>query len=166
MAVTLINLSDPVSSLVTKTNTISNDLGDVAQLATGDSNVVDAINTIKQLVAPFDDSAEILAIARNGLSINNDSALGISLSYNTSTGIIKLIGSVDSNAVKSYFTNDSANGIGFNFGEGKFSIISSGVTANKIAAGSITSAKFNSATSLIIYDDAGSVVKTIYSPGS
>ena len=161
MAVTVINLSDPVSSLVTKTNTISNDLGDVAQLATGDSNVVDAINTIKQLVSPFDDSAEILAIARNGLSINNDSASGLSLSYNTSTGIIKLIG-----AVKESFASDSANGIGFNFGEGKFGIISSGVTANKIAAGSITSAKFNSATSLIIYDDAGSVVKTIYSPGS
>ena len=156
MAVTLINLSDPVSSLVTKTNTISNDLGDVAQLATGDSNVVDAINTIKQLVAPFDDSAEILAIARNGLSINNDSALGISLSYNTSTGIIKLIGSVDSNAVKSYFTNDSANGIGFNFGAGTFGIVNN----------TVTSAKFNSAVSLIIYDSAGSAVKTIYSPGS
>jgi hypothetical protein len=126
MAVTVINLSDPVSSLVTKTNTISGNLGDVAQLVTGDSNVVDAINTVRQLVAGFDDSAEILAIARNGLSVNNDSASGLSLSYNTSTGIIKLIGSADSNVVKSYFTSDSANGVGFNFGEGKFGIISSG----------------------------------------
>ena len=166
MAVTVINLSDPVSSLVTKTNTISGNLGDVAQLVTGDSNVVDAINTVRQLVAGFDDSAEILAIARNGLSVNNDSASGLSLSYSSSTGIIRLIGGADGDTVKGYFTSDSANGIAFNFGEGKFGIISSGVTANKIAAGSITSAKFNSATSLIIYDDAGSVVKTIYSPGS
>lgn len=39
--------------------------------------------------------------------------------------------------------------------------ISAGITA-----GSIVSADFNSATSLIIYNSAGSAVKTIYSPGS
>lgn len=39
--------------------------------------------------------------------------------------------------------------------------ISAGITA-----GSILSADFNSATSLIIYDSAGTVLKTIYSPGS
>ena len=156
MAVTAINLSDPVSSLVTKTNTISGNLGDVAQLVTGDSNVVDAINTVRQLVKDFDDSSEIVAIGRNSLSVNNDSASGLSLSYNSSTGVIKLVGAADGNTVKSYFASDSANGIGFNFGAGTFGIVNN----------TVTSAKFNSAVSLIIYDSAGSAVKTIYSPGS
>ena len=40
-------------------------------------------------------------------------------------------------------------------------IISTGITA-----GSIVSADFNSATSLIIYNSAGTAVKTVYSPGS
>lgn len=156
MAVTVINLSDPVSSLVTKTNAISGNLGDVAQLVTGDSNVVDAINTVRQLVAGFDDSAEIVAIGRNSLSVNNDSASGLSLSYNSSTGVIKLVGAADGNTVKSYFASDSANGIGFNFGAGTFGIVNN----------TITSAKFNNATSLIIYDVNGAAVKTIYSPGN
>ena len=36
MAVTVINLSDPLSALVTKTNTISSDLGDKTALGTTD----------------------------------------------------------------------------------------------------------------------------------
>jgi hypothetical protein len=39
--------------------------------------------------------------------------------------------------------------------------ISAGITA-----GSIVSADFNSAASLIIYNSAGTALKTIYSPGS
>jgi len=176
MAVTVINLSDPVSTLVTKTNTISGDVGDVAQLTTGDDNVVDAINAVRAAIIDVDDSSEIVSISRGGLSVNNDSALGLSLTYSSSTGIIKLVGAADGDTVKGYFASDSANGIGYNFGEGKFSIITSGiteakiassaVTVNKIADASITSAKFNSVVSLIIYNDAGTPVKTIYSPGS
>jgi len=156
MAVTVINLSDPVSTLVTKTNTISGDVGDVAQLVTGDNNVVDAINALRAIVVPFDDSSEVIAIARSGLSVNNDSASGLSLSYSSSTGIIKLVGAADRSTVVGYFTSDSANSIAFNSGAGTFGIVPN----------SITSSRFNSAVSLIIYDDAGSVVKTIYSPGS
>ena len=55
MAVTVINLSDPVSTLVTKTNTISGDVGDVAQLTTGDDNVVDAINAVRAAIIDIDD---------------------------------------------------------------------------------------------------------------
>lgn len=35
-----------------------------------------------------------------------------------------------------------------------------------VANGSITSVKFSAATSLIIYNSAGTAVKTVYSPGS
>ena len=47
MAKTIINLSDPVSTLVSKTNTISSHLGDITQLtvpANADSDIVQAIN--------------------------------------------------------------------------------------------------------------------------
>ena len=47
MAVTVVNLSDPISTLVTKTNTIASDLGDKASLSTTDkTNLVAAINEI------------------------------------------------------------------------------------------------------------------------
>ena len=47
MAVTTINLADTISQWVTKTNTISSDLGDKALLATTDkTNTVAAINEL------------------------------------------------------------------------------------------------------------------------
>ena len=48
MAKTIINLSDPISTLVTKTNTISSHIGDITQLNTtgADSDIVQAINCL------------------------------------------------------------------------------------------------------------------------
>ena len=43
MAKTIINLSDPVSTLVSKTNTISDNVGDLAQLNVGASNDSDLV---------------------------------------------------------------------------------------------------------------------------
>ena len=55
MAVTVINLSDPVSTLVTKSNTIASDLGDRATLGTtATSNLVAAINEINTKVVAID----------------------------------------------------------------------------------------------------------------
>ena len=60
MAVTTINLSDPISTLVTKTNTISTDLGDRATLNTTDTtDLVTAINEINTKVVAIDTDAEI-----------------------------------------------------------------------------------------------------------
>ena len=62
MAVTVINLSDPLSALVTKTNTISSDLGDKTALGTTDkNNLVAAINEINTKVVGIDTEAEIAA---------------------------------------------------------------------------------------------------------
>tara|TARA_Y100001972_G_C7458216_1_gene234009 strand:+ start:30 stop:446 length:417 start_codon:yes stop_codon:yes gene_type:complete len=62
MAVTVINLSDPVSTLVTKSNTIASDLGDRATLATtANTNLVAAINEINTKVVGIDTEAEIAA---------------------------------------------------------------------------------------------------------
>lgn len=62
MAVTVVNLSDPISTLVTKTNTIATDLGDRASLGTtASSNLVAAINEINTKVLGIDTEAEIAA---------------------------------------------------------------------------------------------------------
>ena len=156
MAVTTINLSDPVSTLVTKTNTISTNLGDIVTLETTATNLVAAINEVRAQIIDVDDSSEIVTISRGGLSVNNDAALGLSLSYNSLTGVISLSGAADSATVKGYFASDSAGGILFDSAAGQFSL----------APNTITSSLFSSSVSLIIYDSAGSPVKTLYSPGS
>ena len=62
MAVTVVNLSDPISTLVTKTNTIASDLGDKASLGTSTkTNLVAAINEINTKVLGIDTDAEIAA---------------------------------------------------------------------------------------------------------
>ena len=62
MAVTVVNLSDPISTLVTKTNTIASDLGDKASLGTSTkTNLVAAINEINTKVLGIDPEAEIAA---------------------------------------------------------------------------------------------------------
>ena len=66
MAVTVINLSDPVSTLVTKTNSnfsnLDSDLGTRGSLATTTkSSLVAAINEINTKVVGIDTEAEIAA---------------------------------------------------------------------------------------------------------
>lgn len=94
MAKTVVNLSDQISTWVTKTNTISDDLGDISALTSGDSNVVDAINDL--LVATADpgiDSAGIRAL----FSAEGD------ITYDSSTGIFSVSG-VDSAGVYALFS--------------------------------------------------------------
>ena len=63
MAVTTINLSDPISTLVTKTNTISTDLGDKASLTTDvTTNLVAAINSVRDQILDVDDSSDVIGI--------------------------------------------------------------------------------------------------------
>ena len=50
MAITTISITDPVSALVTKTNTISTGLGDVATLYGGYTNTVTAINALNTTI--------------------------------------------------------------------------------------------------------------------
>lgn len=178
MALTEINLTDPVSSLVTKTNTISADLGDASTLLTTAKNAVAAINEIRAQIIDIDDSSEVVAISRGGLSVNNDSAdASFSLSYSTSTGVIKL---------KANLFSDSAGGILYDSAAGRFSIAPNSVlntmikantitadqianttiTNTQISTNTITSNRFSSVVSLIIYDSTGTPVKTLYSPGS
>jgi len=163
MAVTTINLSDPVSTLVTKTNTISTDLGDVSTLVTGDANVVAAINNVRNIVNRFDESAEIIALAREGTGIQSqlnivatDSHTGFSLSYDSAAGTISF---------NSKYPFSAGSGLDYD-SSGKYNISLLGVTNGMMADNTLTSSKFNSVVSLQILDSDGTVLKTLFSPGS
>ena len=159
MAVTEILLTDPVTTLVTKTNTIASDLGDAATLTTTATNLVAAINEINTQVNKVDSADVINLIQANAL---------------------------DSSEVLQMFQKDSANGIGFDSSQGRFfippntinnsmvepnaiagiQIIDSAITEAKMAQDAISSAELKAVVTLNIYDAGGSIVKTLYGAGS
>jgi|TARA_R100000081_G_C4670103_1_gene92046 hypothetical protein len=173
MAVTQINLSDPVSTLVSKTNTISSDLGDKAALTTTDkNNLVAAINEINTQLSKVDSADVINLIQANSMDSSEVLALIRADSGETS--------------IMSNFQKDSANGIGFDSSQGRFfipvgtintsmlepqSVINSRIADTtilngKIANNQITSSKFNSVVSVAIKDSTGATLATLFSPGS
>ena len=154
MAITNINLTDQVSALVTKTNTISGDIGNITNLVTGDSNVVDAINSVRATFNFIDDSAEVIAIARSGLSTVSDSADGFTLAFDSDSGVITLSGVVPSSTVRSYFTSDST--VAYDSSTGAFSV----------ASGKISSVQLKNPVQLNVYDASGSLVLSLYGSGS
>lgn len=105
MATTVINLSDPVSTFVTKTNLVSQHLGDQSTLPTI------GINGANQLAR---DSDAIKAIGQlHSLILKTDSADIISL-------------------IKSSLQKDSANAIGFDSAQGRFFVLPNTIDSNMI----------------------------------
>jgi len=172
MAVTQINLSDAVTTLVNKTNTIASDLGDAATLTTTATNLVAAINEINTQVNKVDSADVINLIQANALD---------------SSEVIQLISDASADAsIYSNFQKDSANGIGFDSSQGRFfippntinnsmiepnavagvQIIDSAITEAKMAQDAVGSAELKAVVTLNIYDAGGSIVKTLYGAGS
>ena len=172
MAVTQINLSDAVTTLVTKTNTIASDLGDTALLSTTDkSNLVAAINEINTQVGKVDSADVINLITANALD---------------SSEVIQLLADTTADAnIYSNFQKDSANGIGFDSSQGRFfippntinasmielnavtevKIANNSITEDKMADDAISSVELKSLSTLLIKDSAGSTLKTIHGAG-
>ena len=164
MAVTVINLSDPVSTWVTKTNTIASNLGDLATLSTSaTSDLVAAINEVNGLVdGNLNDSAEIKGLFASSTDIQFDSA----------SGTFSLGGS--GGGVRAFFQTSST--ISFDSASGMFNIVANSVDSSHygdssiafehIQGGAIKSANFNGMQTLQLINAAGTTVKTMYSPGS
>ena len=162
MAVTQINLSDAVTTLVTKTNTIASDLGDAALLSTTATNLVAAINEINTQVNKVDSADVISLIQANAMDSSEVLALIRADSGETS--------------IMSNFQKDSANGIGFDSSQGRFFIppntINSSmielnaVTEAKMADDAISSTELKNVVTLNIIDASGSTVKTLFGAGS
>ena len=114
MAVTTINLSDPISTLVTKTNTISTDLGDKATLnTTATTDLVTAINEINTKVVAIDTDAEIGAkveafFAGSQLDVGGINADSADIDSATITTLTSTNATIDS----AQFTNINLDGIG------------------------------------------------------
>jgi len=124
MAKTIINLSDPVSTLVSKTNIISNHLGDITQLNVGsanDSDIVQAINFVNGIVQKTDSADIINLIDSNYVQARQ-------------TGIAR-------SSTLAFFIKDSANGIGLDSSEGRFFIPSNTINTAMIESTAITTAK-------------------------
>ena len=161
MAVTQINLSDAVTTLVTKTNTIASDLGDAALLSTTATNLVAAINEINTQVNKVDSADVISLIQANAMDSSEVLALIRADSGETS--------------IMSNFQKDSANGIGFDSSQGRFFIppntINSSmielnaVTEAKMADDAISSTELKNVVTLNIIDASGSTVKTLFGAG-
>ena len=163
MAKTIINLSDPVSTLVTKTNTISSHIGDITQLNTtgADSDIVQAINAINTKANNVD-SGVIISLARSN-SLDSSEVLALIKADSGETSIM------------SNFQKDSANGIGFDSSQGRFFVPSNtintamieadAITEAKMADDAISSAELKSLSTLLIKDSAGATLKTIHGAG-
>jgi len=130
MAKTIINLTDPVSTLVTKTNTVSSHLGDISQLNVGasfDSDIVQAINRVNS-IASSTDSADIITLVQAN-SIDSSEALALIASDSGATNIM------------SQFIKDSANGIGFDSSQGRFFVPSNTINTAMIEPLAVTISK-------------------------
>ena len=173
MALVTVNLSDPVSSLVTKTNLLSKNTGDLDSLDAGITSKASLAKAVNFVFQNATDSAQILAlIADNAtdsaaiislvdsdyvqirstqkLTISNTAGSLGTLAFEPDTGVIT------KTQVRAQFQKDSAQGIAFDSSRGSFSI----------ALGSVQSDRFKSPVALLIKDSGGSVLKTIFSPGS
>ncbi len=171
MAVIQINLSDPVTTLVTKTNTIASDMGDAATLSTTATNLVAAINEINTQVNKVDSADVINLIRANAVD---------------SGEVVTLLASDSAQAnILSNFQKDSANGIGLDSSQGRFfippntinssmielnavtevQIANNSITEDKMADDAISSAELKSLSTLLIKDSAGSTLKTIHGAG-
>mgnify|MGYP005986865977 CR=1 FL=1 len=122
MAKTIINLSDPVSTLVSKTNTISDNVGDLAQLNVGASNDSDLVQAINFLNTNNTDSAAITALIDSAYVQAREAS-------NTTAGIVALL------------QGDSANGIGLDSSEGRFFVPSNTINTAMLEPLSVTTAK-------------------------
>ena len=121
MAVTVVNLSDPISTLVTKTNTVASDLGDRASLSTTDkTSLVAAINEINsttniatQVETFFNTQVNVLDVRGfHADSANIDSATITSLASTTvHTANLSLDGVSTLSNVKSLSIKDSTGSV-------------------------------------------------------
>lgn len=161
MSVININLTDDFTRLINRTNSISEAVGDVDTLTTGDTSVVDALNSIQSVLDAFDDSAEIQNIAKTAISVVDNGGDG-GLSYDENNGEIIYNGPTPAE-VRSHFSG----GAGITLDEdGQFFIPAGGIVNSMIATDTITSDRFNTRVQLEVKNQSGTVVKTIYSPGS
>lgn len=166
MAGTVINLADPISTFVVKTNTISNHVGDITSLNVGganDSDLVQAINFINGIVQKTDSADIVKLILANSVDTGESIALIRANSVDTgeTTSLItansldssEVINLVDSAyvqlrettqpSIRAQFQKDSANAIGYDSSQGRFFVPSNTINTAMVEDNAINASKIN-----------------------
>ena len=167
--------SDTLSQHVVKLNQLDSDLGTRSSLITTDNT--DVVSAINSLVSRFDDidSTGVLSVDMFGMgdlqfdSVGNVLTLfgpildpSTGLNYDSATNVLS--GTIATTSTKGIASFATAN---FSVSTGAVSIKDGGIDGGvEVASNTITYDRFNSVVSLVVYDSAGSSVKTIFSPGA
>jgi hypothetical protein len=153
MAKTTINLSDTVSAWVTKTNQISNSIGDLVNLnTTVDSDIVGAINELKVAVDRTD-SSDVINLARNNLAAVDAGGDG-SFAYDSANGKFTYTGP-SASEVRAHLNGGA--GIVYSSSTGNISVDSSEVREliSVTDAGGSGSLTYNNSTGVFTYTGPG-----------
>jgi len=153
MAKTTVNLTDTVTNWVTKTNQISNTIGDLTSLnTTVDSDVVGAINELKVAVDKTD-SSDVINVARNNLAAVDAGGDG-SFAYDSANGKFTYTGP-SASEVRAHFTG----GYGVDIAAGNISVDSSEIREliSVTDAGGSGSLAYNNSTGVLTYTGPGAV---------
>ena len=180
MAVTTINLSDPISTLVTKTNTVSSDLGDKSTLNTSTTaNLVAAVNEINTKVGIID-SDNIVGLVKSNLQKDSANAIGFDSAagrFFVPTGTINTSMLENLAVTTARIAADAIDGTKIaddainseHYVNGSIDtahIADDQVTEAKMADDAIGSAQLKTLSTLLIKDSAGSTLKTIHGAGA
>lgn len=176
MAVVSIQLTDNVSDLVNKINELGTSFGDINTLNSGAANLVEGLNAVDI------DSAAVTGIIQTELLVvpNDDPGLN----YDSATGTLTSTSTFDSAAIKGLISLTFNSGFGtasYSSTTGVINIThtdsadvvgaisnhpSQIVDSAQIVDDAINSFKLADVQTLVIYNSAGTAVKTLYGAGS
>ena len=156
MAITVIDPTDSIGEVVNSVNTISGDVGDIANISS--SNVVDEINTYYNGLLRLNDSSEQIAITKQAYSITDAGGDG-GLTYNSTSGTFEFTGASAAQA-RARITAHS----GVQFVAGGMSLDSGTILNRQLASESITSSKYTGVVTTLIKNSAGTTILTLRTP--
>ena len=196
MAKVNVSINDTIQAWVNDTNALARDVGDLNQLTTTeDSDIVGALNSLQSSLGTVTtlqsavDSANtnFIARARSAISVTDAGGDG-SLSYNDSDGILTYTGP-SAAEVRAHFSAgegiDLASGVisgedatttnkgiasfnstRFSVSSGAVDIASGGINTTQIANDAVDQTKLANVQTLVVYNSAGTAIKTLYGAGS
>lgn len=189
MAQTVINLSDPIATWVTKSNEMGADIGNLEDLSDSAATLVHAINNLdsdigtRTSLTTTADTSLVAAINE----VDSDIGTISSLTTTNKASIVAAINELeqgkfdidDSASIKGLFAgsavismdsnSDNASKATFNIINGSIDnarLADSSVGFSKLQAASIKSTNMNGLVTILIKNSGGTTLRTIYTPGS
>ena len=191
MAQTIINLSDPINTWVTKSNEMGADIGNLGDLTDSaatlvaainaiDSdignrtsltipaiNLVTAINNLNNTFLELTDSADIKNKFVGNTIISMDSGSGgARAKFNLVDSSITSAKLAASSITSDKYADSSIETVHFKAGAiTNYALADSSISFHKIGSGEIKSNHFASSTKILIKNTAGTTIQTIFGPG-